>query len=172
LPSFGSKPEELTMAAAKTDDPIQLLTADHKQVDALFKQYEKLCDDDGSAADRSALAEKICAMLTVHSTIEEEIFYPFARDAIEEQDLLDEALVEHASAKDLIEQIRASSPDAELYDAKVQVLGEYIRHHVKEEEGELFPKVKKSKVDLTAVGVALKARKEELSEQLESAASH
>src|SRR5439155_22662663 len=153
------------------DDAIALLMADHKQVDALFRQYEKLCDNDASGGDRAALAERICAMLIMHSTIEREIFYPYARDAIDEQDVIDEALVEHSSAKQLIEQIRASSPDAELYDARVQVLGEYIRHHVKEEEGELFPRLKKAKAELAALGVALKARKEELSEQLESHAS-
>jgi hemerythrin superfamily protein len=163
--------EELIMAGGKTADAIQLLMADHKEVDALFKQFGKLCESDGSGADKSALAEQICTMLVVHTTIEEEIFYPFARDALEEQDLLDEAVVEHASAKDLIEQIQSSSPDAELYDAKVQVLGEYVRHHVKEEESELFPKLKKAKAELTAVGEAMKARKEELMTQLESAGS-
>jgi hemerythrin superfamily protein len=98
----------------------------------------------------------------VHATTEEEIFYPAAREAVDDDDLLDEAEVEHASAKDLIAQIEAGSPSDPLYDAKVKVLGEYVRHHVKEEEGELFPKVKKAKVDLAELGLAIVARKEEL----------
>jgi hemerythrin superfamily protein len=90
--------------------------------------------------------------LTVHAEAEEEIFYPAAREAIEEQDLLDEAEVEHASAKDLIAQIEAMDSSDPLYDAKVTVLGEYIDHHVEEEEKEMFPKVKKAKLDLEALG--------------------
>ena len=105
---------------------------------------------------------QICALLTVHATIEEEIFYPAARAAIDDQGLLDEAEVEHGTAKELIAQIEASDPSQVLYDAKVQVLGEYIRHHVKEEEGELFPKVKKAKIDLKGIGESLDARKHDL----------
>ena len=105
-------------------------------------------------------------MLTVHATAEEEIFYPAARKAIEEEDLLDEAEVEHGSAKDLIAQIESSTPSESLYDAKVKVLGEYIDHHVKEEEGELFPKVKKAKIDLASLGTEMAARKAELMPEL------
>jgi hemerythrin superfamily protein len=108
-------------------------------------------------------------MLTVHATIEEELFYPAARENSTEQDLLDEAEVEHASAKDLIAQIEGMDAGDELYDAKVKVLGEYIDHHVKEEE-ELFPKVKRAKLDLEALGGELAARKQELQAEVESAA--
>jgi hemerythrin superfamily protein len=101
-------------------------------------------------------------MLTVHATVEEEIFYPAAREIVEEQDLLDEAEVEHASAKDLIAQIQDMQPEEDLFDAKVKVLGEYIAHHVKEEEKELFPKVRRSKLDLHALGAEMLARKQEL----------
>jgi hemerythrin superfamily protein len=101
-------------------------------------------------------------MLTVHATIEEEIFYPAARAAEVDADLLDEADVEHASAKDLISQIESMSPDDDLYDAKVSVLGEYIDHHVQEEEGEMFPKCRKSEMDLAALAEALAERKSEL----------
>jgi hemerythrin superfamily protein len=147
-------------AAQKKTDAIALLSADHKEVDALFKEYEKLCKADADDGEKGLLAAQICAMLTVHATIEEELFYPAARAALEDdgQDLLDEAVVEHASAKDLIAQIEDANPGDELFDAKVQVLGEYIRHHVKEEETELFPKVKKAKADLVALGAALAAR--------------
>ena len=151
------------MPAQKLNDAIKLLTQDHKEVDALFKRYDKLCQTDGPAAQKAELARQICAMLTVHTTIEEEIFYPAARAALKEHDLLDEAEVEHASAKDLIEQIEGSSPDSDLYDAKVKVLGEYIDHHVKEERNEIFPKARSArKLDLIAMRDELMARKEEL----------
>ena len=106
-------------------------------------------------------------MLTVHAQIEEEIFYPAAQDAIKEPDLVDEATVEHASAKDLIAQIESSEPSDELFDAKVKVLGEYIDHHVKEEESEMFPQVRKAKLDLDALGAQLQERKGELTAELD-----
>jgi hemerythrin superfamily protein len=151
-----------TKSSSKMPDAIQLLTAEHKEVNAMFKEYQKLVDNEASASEKEALARQICLMLTVHATTEEEIFYPAAREAIEDEDLLDEAEVEHGSAKELIAQIEASTPDEPLYDAKVKVLGEYVQHHVKEEEGELFPKAKKAKLDLAALGEQIAARKEEL----------
>jgi hypothetical protein len=150
-----------TAAAAKTDATL-LLTRDHTEVHKLFKQYEKLAESEAEASDRQALAEQICMMLTIHTTIEEEIFYPAAREAGVESDLLDEAEVEHASAKDLIAQIRAMEPDEELYDAKVKVLGEYIDHHVQEEQEEMFPKCRKAKMDLAGLATQLDERKTEL----------
>jgi hemerythrin superfamily protein len=152
--------------AAKATDATKLLSADHKEVKALFKQYDKLAKGEGSEDEKQAIAEEICTMLTVHATIEEEIFYPAAREALDEQDLLDEAEVEHASAKDLIAQIRGMSPSDELYDAKVKVLGEYIDHHVQEEEKELFPKVRKADLDLKELGASLEARKQELMNEM------
>lgn len=152
--------------AAKSVDATKLLTADHKEVKALFKQYEKLAKAEGNDDEKQAIAEEICTMLTVHATVEEEIFYPAAREAMDEQDLLDEAEVEHASAKDLIAQIRGMAPSDELYDAKVTVLGEYIDHHVQEEEKELFPKVRKADLDLKELGAIMEARKQELMNQM------
>jgi hemerythrin superfamily protein len=150
-------------AASETLDAIELLTSDHKEVKGLFKAYDKLVKDDGDAGEKQALALQICAMLTAHATAEEELFYPAAREVLgEDEDLVDEADVEHASAKELIAQIEAGSPDDPLYDAKVKVLGEYIDHHVKEEEGEMFPKIRKSDLDLEAMGEELAARKAEL----------
>jgi hemerythrin superfamily protein len=154
-----------TKSKAKGTDAIELLTADHRQVKALFKQYDALAQDDGDAGDKLAIAQQICQMLTVHATVEEEIFYPAAREALgdEGDDLINEADVEHATAKDLIAQIEDASPDDdELYDAKVKVLGEYIAHHVKEEEGEMFPKLKKAKLDTKSLGAEMAARKDEL----------
>ena len=143
------------------NDATLLLTRDHAEVKKLFKQYEKLADAEAEGEERQALAAQICTMLTVHATIEEEIFYPAARAAEVESDLLGEAEVEHASAKDLIAQIRSSDASDPLYNAKVKVLGEYIDHHVKEEQDELFPKLTR-KMDMKAVGAQLQARKDEL----------
>jgi hemerythrin superfamily protein len=150
-------------------DAITLLIADHKEVKQLFKEYDKLVEAEAGDDDRELLAQLICAMLTVHATAEEEIFYPAARSVLDEEDLVDEATVEHASAKDLIAQLLQSSPDDSLYDAKVKVLGEYVDHHVKEEEGELFPKLRKSDLDLVALGEQLGARKEELTSETNEA---
>jgi len=151
-------------------DAIALLKADHKEVKALFEQYKKLVESEEVGEERQAVAQQICLLLTVHATAEEEIFYPAARAAIDESDLLDEAEVEHASAKDLIAQIEAMNPDDALYDAKVIVLGEYIDHHVKEEEGEMFPKCKESDMDLVALGEAIDARKAELMDEMSAVA--
>ena len=150
-----------TAAAAKTDATV-LLTRDHTEVSKLFKRYEKLADGEADGAERQALAQEICSMLTVHATIEEEIFYPAAREAEVDSDLLDEAEVEHASAKDLIAQIESMDADDEMFDAKVKVLGEYIDHHVQEEENEMFPKCRKAKMDLAQLASELAERKSEL----------
>ena len=150
-----------TATAAKTD-ATALLARDHAEVKKLFKQYEKLADAEAEGEERQALAERICAMLTMHATIEEEIFYPAAREADVEDDLLDEAEVEHASAKELIAQIQGMEPDDDLYDAKVTVLGEYVEHHVQEEEGEMFPKCRRAKMDLAGLAASLAERKAEL----------
>ncbi|KQV88023.1 hemerythrin domain-containing protein [Pelomonas sp. Root1237] len=146
-----------------TPDAIDLLTADHREVKSLFRAYDKLVKADGDAGEKQAIALQICVMLTAHATAEEELFYPAARDVLgDDADLIDEADIEHASAKELIAQIEAGSPDDDHYDAKVKVLGEYIDHHVKEEEGEMFPKIRKSDLDLDTLGEAIAGRKAEL----------
>jgi hemerythrin superfamily protein len=142
-------------------DAIALLIADHREVSEMFEQFEQL--GDRATTSKEKLKDKICKALIAHTTIEEEIFYPAVREKIEEgEDLVDEAVVEHASAKDLIRQLQEMQPDDELYDAKVKVLGEQIEHHVKEEEKEMFPKVKKSGLDLLALGQEMALRKQEL----------
>lgn len=144
-------------------DAIELLTIDHREVKALFKEYDKLVKAQADAGEKQVVAAQICVMLTAHATAEEELFYPRAREVLgEDQVLIDEADVEHSSAKELIAQIEAGSPDDPLYDAKVKVLGEYIDHHVKEEEGEMFPKIRKSDLDLDAIGEEISVRKAEL----------
>lgn len=151
-------PNRSTSRKTPTPDPISMLTDDHRKVQKLFKQFEKL-EDDG---EKETLARHICAELKVHTTLEEEIFYPFARECLDEQDLLDEAQVEHTSAKELIEKIEGGQPSSDLYDAQVKVLGEYVNHHIREEEGELFPKLGKFRAELEVPGVAMMERKEEL----------
>lgn len=131
--------------------------------EGLFDDFEKLVENAASGAERQALASRIGTMLTAHATLEEELFYPLAREAlVDEADLIDEATVEHATAKNLIALIEAASPDEALYDAKVTVLGEYTRHHVKEEEDEIFPKLKKTELDLGLLGTEMARRKEQL----------
>lgn len=147
--------------AARPTDAISLLKADHKEVKTYFKQYEGLKDE----AEKQALADKICRVLTVHAQIEEEIYYPAARAAIDDHDLLDEAEVEHGSAKQLIAEIQAMKAADRLFDAKVTVLGEYIDHHVEEEEKEMFPESRSSDLDLKALGAQLAERKAELMAQ-------
>ena len=143
-------------------DAIALLIADHKEVGGWFDDYEDLKDD----RQKGVLAAKICLALKVHTQIEEEIFYPAARQATKDNDLLDEALVEHAAAKDLIAQIGAMKAGDDMYDAKVKVLGEQIKHHVKEEEEELFPEAKHADMDLVDLGAKMASRKAELMVQL------
>jgi hemerythrin superfamily protein len=152
-------------SGTQTQDAIAILTADHKKVKKLFSDFDKL-KEKGSDDDKSAIVEQICNELKVHTELEEEIFYPAVRKAIEDSDLMDEALVEHAGAKDLIAQLEDASPDDDLYDAKVTVLGEQIDHHVKEEEGDMFPKAKKAKVDTEALGATMLKRKMALMEKM------
>jgi hemerythrin superfamily protein len=149
-------------AMAAGQDAIALLTADHREVSEMFEQFEQL--GDRATTSKEKLKDKICKALIAHTTIEEEIFYPAVRAAkVEEgEDMVDEAIVEHASAKDLIKQLQEMQPDDDLYDAKVKVLSEQIEHHVKEEEKEMFPKAKKAGLDLLALGQEMALRKQEL----------
>jgi hemerythrin superfamily protein len=151
-----------SVAEAKHEDAIAMLTADHKKVKGLFGDFAELKDHEGGEEEKSALVEKICSALKVHTEIEEEIFYPAVRKAIDDADLMDEALVEHAGAKELIAQLEDMDPQDDLYDAKVTVLGEQIDHHVKEEEGDMFVKAKSAKVDIVTLGAAMAKRKAEL----------
>jgi len=149
-----------------SNDAIALLKADHKEVSDMFEKFES------ARSTKGKLAQQICMALTVHAQIEEEIFYPAARDALGDdgKDLLDEAKVEHNSLKELISHVEGSSPEEDLFDANIKVLGEYVKHHVKEEEGELFPKLRKSDMDLKEVGERLSARKKELMSRMKAAA--
>jgi len=152
-----------TASASKGPDAVALLKADHRAVEKLFGQYEKAKDNDR----KKALADKICLELRVHMQLEEEIFYPVSREFLKDEDIVDEAVVEHAAARDLMDEIEAMAPTEDLYDAKMTVLQEQIEHHVEEEETEYFPKVQKTDMDLRAVGARMAARKEALTGEMD-----
>jgi len=151
--------------AAAKPFAIELLIGDHRKVDQLFKQYEDMKEDEDES--RRAIAELICAELTVHATVEEELFYPWLRENLDDEDMemVEEAEVEHQTAKDLIAQLEGAEGLDAVYDAKVKVLSEYIKHHVKEEEEEIFPKVSDKKEELDELGQEMAARKVELMEE-------
>jgi hemerythrin superfamily protein len=151
----GSRKKESEQAPIQEMSAVDILEADHRQVEEFFDGYEELED----ASDKEQLAVRICTALQAHTQIEEEIFYPAVRDAIENPELIDEAIVEHASAKQLIGEIENMKAGDELYDAKVKVLQEQVLHHVEEEEGELFPQVEASELDLDALGKKMAERK-------------
>ena len=156
-----TKTAPLHKASPKPQDAIALLKADHEAVSQLFDEYEKT----RSAPNKKALVADICKALSVHAQIEEEIFYPAVKAALKDKVLVPEATVEHAGVKDLIAQLDGAEPDGEMYDAKVKVLSEYVKHHVKEEQGEMFPKAKASSLDMVELGEEMAARKEELMAQ-------
>lgn len=144
-------------------DAIVALTADHRRVKALFKEFSALKErSSDNGAERATLVGKICTELKIHTEIEEEIFYPAVRARIDDDDLMDEALVEHAGAKKMIEELEGMEPDDDLYDAKVMVLGEEIDHHAGEEEGAMFPKARKAKVDTGGLGEQMAQRRRAL----------
>lgn len=155
------------MAAASKSDAIALLKADHRKVEDLFETFQHARGEER----KEALVREICTELMVHATIEEEIFYPACKEKIEDGDVLDEAYVEHDGAKVLIAELLASEPDAEFYDAKVKVLSELIKHHVKEEERRsegLFAQAREAGLDVESLGARLAARKKMLLESFQS----
>lgn len=156
------------MATTKMKDACDLLDADHKAVKKMFAEYEELTEAKGNTREKKrALAEQICNELMIHAQIEEEIFYPAIRKPVKDDMLMNEAAVEHASAKELIAQIQGMNVSDPMYDAKVKVLGEYVDHHVKEERAEMFPAARATKVDLVKLRDQLQMRKEELMAELE-----
>jgi hemerythrin superfamily protein len=143
-----------------TIDAIDMLKQDHDKVEKAFKDFEKMDRQDTEACRR--LIETVCEDLKLHTTLEEEVFYPAVREAIADEDLMNEAAVEHETAKMLIDQLENMGADDPNYYATFTVLGEYVRHHIKEEQGEMFPAAKKAKLDLVALGERMRVRKEEL----------
>jgi hemerythrin superfamily protein len=148
-------------SVSKAPDAIALLKADHKAVDLLFAEYAAT----RSSKKKKTLVSKICSALSVHAQVEEEIFYPAVKAALKDKQLVPEAIVEQATMKALIAQIEGIEPDGEMYDAKVMVLCEYVKHHVKEEHTEMFPKAKTTGLDMKALGAQLQARKVDLMAQ-------
>jgi hemerythrin-like domain-containing protein len=144
--------------APKSQDAIALLRADHRKVSELFAEYEGT----HSAEKKGTIVAQICTELGVHAQIEEEIFYPAVKQALKDKEMVPEASVEHASLKSLIAQVEGVQPDGEMFDAKIKVMSEYVKHHVKEEQNEMFPKAQKTKLDMDELGAQLAQRKEEL----------
>ena len=140
-----------------------MLRADHKKVSELFEEYEKV----RAVTKKKDLVTQICTELTVHAQIEEEIFYPAVKQALKDTKLVPEATIEHATLKELIAQVRDVDPDGEMFDAKIKVLSEYVKHHVKEEQNEIFPKLQATKLDTVELGARMSARKDELMASLE-----
>jgi len=142
-------------------DAVELLKQQHREVEEMFERFENMTDR--AKVSKKKLADEICNALIMHTTIEEEIFYPATREASKDtEDMIDEAVVEHASAKDLIAQIMEMDPGDDLYDAKVKVLAEMVEHHVKEEEEEMFPKTRELKLDMAALGEEMQMRQKEI----------
>lgn len=145
-------------SSAKPKEATALLRADHKLVSDLFAEYDKARSTD----KKLKLVTEICTELSVHAQVEEEIFYPAVKAALKDTELVPEATVEHATLKDLIAQVEGVQPDGEMFDAKIKVLSEYVKHHVKEEHTEMFPKAKATKLDMLELGAQIAARKSEL----------
>jgi hemerythrin-like domain-containing protein len=139
-------------------DAIALLESDHEAVKQLFADYGSA----GSVGDRKALVARICTALSVHIQIEEEIFYPAVKAALKDTLLVPEATVEHAGVKDLIAQLEGAEPDGEMYNARVKVLSEYVKHHVMEEHKEMFPQARATTLDMAELGARMRARRDAL----------
>jgi hemerythrin superfamily protein len=150
---------------SKNVEAINMLKEDHDRVEKAFKEFEKLDREDTETVRQ--LVMTVCEELKIHTTLEEEIFYPAVREAIDDEDLMNEASVEHETAKMLIEQLENMQPDDPNYHATFTVLGEYVMHHVEEEEGEMFPAAKKTDIDFEALAQQMKERKEELAGEIE-----
>ena len=146
-------------------DAIELLKEHHRAVEKIFKQFEKLHEDHADAESKRALVERACAALTVHTRIEEEIFYPAVRAILRDEIIAEEALVEHSTAKDLIASLERLEPGEPFYDATFKVLAEYVKRHVKEEETQIFPQVRMAKLNRKVLGTQMKQRKDELEDE-------
>jgi hemerythrin superfamily protein len=142
-------------STAKTTDAIALLKADHQLLSGLFKEYDKA----STSPAKKKIVAQLCFELSLHAQVEEEIFYPVVKQALKDHTLVPEAIVEHATLKSLIAQVEGMEPDGEMFDAKIKVLNEYVAHHVKEEQDEMFPKAKASNLNMLELGEKINARK-------------
>ena len=140
------------------DDAVSMLKRDHREVDALFMAFEEA----KTSRQKQSIAKRFCQALTVHAAIEEQIFYPAASRALDDDFMIDEARVEHMHLKELVSQIEAMTPSDALFEAKCHVLQEYVRHHVKEEEREMFPQLRATNMDMDAIGEKMMLRRQQL----------
>src|ERR1700738_3969761 len=163
--SRSQSPDRKKETQAASPSAVDLLEQDHREVEEWFDEYDELKEDDARKAE---LAQKICLALKVHAQIEEEIFYPQAREATKDNDLIDEAVVEHATVKNLIAEIESMEVGEDLYDAKIRVLGEMVKQHIKEEEESLSPDLGPATIDLEGFGKELAERKEELMAEMQA----
>ena len=138
-----------------------LLKADHKLVAQLFDDYEQT----NSKSQKKQLVDQICKELSIHAQVEEEIFYPAVQKALKDHELVPEAIVEHSTLKDLIAAVKGVEPDGEMYDAKIKVMSEYVKHHVKEEENEMFVEAKSTNLDMVQLGALMGERKTQLANE-------
>ncbi|MDB5761294.1 MAG: hemerythrin protein [Herminiimonas sp.] len=148
-------------ADSSASDIIDILIEDHKKVSQLFAEFQTIKDRADDAA-KQTLVEITCTELVIHSQVEEEFLYPALRDAFDETDLIDEAQVEHTMARQLISELESMQAGDELYDAKFKVLGEYVKHHIEEEQNRIFPKLKSTALDLETLGKDIRQRRDEL----------
>jgi DUF438 domain-containing protein len=159
---MNQKQRQSSASAGRGQDAIVLLTQDHDRVKELFDEFEMLETEEGGEDEKLELVQQICTELTIHTQLEEEIFYPAAIEAIGQLDIMDEALVEHGKAKEQIDQLVSMAPEDDYYDAEVNVLRDMVEHHIQEEEGKMFPRLKKSSMDLASLGEQISQRKQEL----------
>lgn len=166
MPTSTTNGSRSRSSSTARNEVLEMLKEDHKKAKKAFRDFEKL-DAEQDADACAAIVQQTCAELTLHATLEEECFYPAVRQALaDDADLLDEAEVEHQSAKDLIEKLQGMQPGDAKFAASFTVLGEYVAHHVKEEESEMFPKLTRAKIDWDALSDQMSARRAELEEQL------
>ena len=158
MPTVKEKKSTSPTARNEAQEATVLLQADHERVSDLFAEYEKA----DSTAEKKQIVDQLCNELTVHTQIEEEIFYPTVKLALKDKKLIPEARVEHATLKALIAQVEGVEPKGEMFDAKIKVMQEYVKHHVKEEQNEIFPKAKSTGLDMEELGAKLFKRKKEL----------
>lgn len=156
------KQQHFAAIGGNEQDAIELLTQDHNRVKDLFEKFEMLQTEEGAESDKLDLAQQICTELTIHTKLEEEIFYPVAIEEIGQLDIMDEAAVEHAAAREMVEQLAAMAPEDECFDTKVKVLQDMVEQHIAEQEGKMFPRLQKNRMDLAALGERMSRRRREL----------
>ncbi len=165
LPLKAAKKTNAAKPSKRPQEATALLRADHKVVSDLFTEYEAA----RTSAKKRSIVASICTELSVHAQVEDEIFYPAVKAALKDKELIPEAIVEHATLRDLIGQVEGQEPDGEMFDAKIKVLSEYVKHHVKEEHEEMFPKARASNLNMVELGAKLAARKMKLLDERNSA---